>query len=388
MANLVKFAHGTLAQYAALTTKDENTLYVITDTRQVYKGSTPLGIDIIFSATDQTTTGAVTNTIYVNTDTNKMVYYKGNNVFETLNPGIVYSINDADRSDEVMLTSKGAVINYVADKLSTLDLSSVTGRIDALETEQENITDNLIPEAIQTSKDYADEKVQELADGGLKDLSDKVDNIEPQVGTIASTIATLGTQKADKSDSLAGYGILDAYTKSEADTAIASAVVSAGHLKKTIVADFADLSVDTMEVDTIYMVPKTDASGNQNYDEYMLINDKIEKIGDTAIDLTNYATKTEVTDGVQEAKNYADSLTPNYATAEQGNKADSALQVSSITTGTANGTIAVAGNDVAVAGLGTAAFDNSDNYDAAGSAAQALNDAKAYVEQLLTWQTI
>ena len=68
------------------------------------------------------------------------------------------------------------------------------------------------------------------------------------------------------------------------------------------------------------------------------------------------------------AKAYADGLASNYATAAQGAKADTALQASDITAGATNGTIAVKGTDVAVTGLGTAAFAASTAFDAAGAA--------------------
>ena len=68
------------------------------------------------------------------------------------------------------------------------------------------------------------------------------------------------------------------------------------------------------------------------------------------------------------------------ATAAQGAKADSALQADSIATGTANGTVAVAGRDVAVKGLGTAAYTAASAYDAAGKADAALTSAKSYVD--------
>jgi len=48
--------------------------------------------------------------------------------------------------------------------------------------------------------------------------------------------------------------------------------------------------------------------------------------------------------------------------------ADSALQAADITTGTSNGTISVNGTDVSVKGLGSAAYTDSGDYDAAGSA--------------------
>lgn len=91
-----------------------------------------------------------------------------------------------------------------------------------------------------------------------------------------------------------------------------------------------------------------------------------------------------------------------YATAAQGAKADSAYQkpaggittadlaaavvaslgkadsaVQSVTEGTANGTIAVDGSNVAVHGLGSAAYTQSSAYDAAGTAASAVSSHNA-----------
>ena len=53
--------------------------------------------------------------------------------------------------------------------------------------------------------------------------------------------------------------------------------------------------------------------------------------------------------------------------------ADSALQASDITEGGANGTISVDGTNVAVHGLGTAAFTNATAYDTAGAAQEVYN---------------
>lgn len=69
-----------------------------------------------------------------------------------------------------------------------------------------------------------------------------------------------------------------------------------------------------------------------------------------------------------------------HVTAEQKTKWNAALQAADITTGSANGTIAVKGTDVAVKGLGSAAYKADTAFDASGSAAQALTDAKAYTD--------
>ena len=59
-------------------------------------------------------------------------------------------------------------------------------------------------------------------------------------------------------------------------------------------------------------------------------------------------------------------------------KAGTALQKADIATGSANGTIAVGGDDVAVKGLGSAAYTESSAYDEAGAAGKVLgSDADA-----------
>lgn len=225
----------------------------------------------------------------------------------------------------------------------------------------------------------AQTKVNELANG--------------QVKTNKDDIATLKSGKADKSTTLAGYGIGDAYTKAQTDSAIQTAVANADHLKREIVPSLPE--VEEADEHTIYMVGTGDGSEDSAYEEYMLINGGFEKIGSSEVDLTNYALKSYVdsakteaintagtnadskistkvgdiggstvkqyvdqaeTDAVSAAKSYADGLAGNYATKAQGAKADTALQKADVTSGTANGTIAVKGTDVAVKGLASAAY--------------------------------
>ena len=98
--------------------------------------------------------------------------------------------------------------------------------------------------------------------------------------------------KADKATTLDGYGITDAYTKTETDSAIATAVGSAGHLKRTIVESLPEVA--EADADTIYMVSADADSEDNVYVEWMVINNKWEKIGDTTVDLTPYMLKTDM----------------------------------------------------------------------------------------------
>lgn len=241
---------------------------------------------------------------------------------------------------------------------------------------------------LQSAKTYADGLGVNYDAAGTAQT--KVDALSKgQVTTNKNDIATLKTGKADKATTLAGYGIGDAYTKAQADNAIKTAVANAGHLKREIVTKLPEAT--TADEHTIYMVKKSSPAGTNAYDEYMVVNadgvKKMEKIGDSAVDLTNYATKQEVATAkseaistasgdatskankaLQDAKSYSNGLAPNYATAAQGTKADTALQKASIVTGTTNGSIKVSGTDVSVAGLKSAAYTDSSAYDAAGTA--------------------
>ena len=93
------------------------------------------------------------------------------------------------------------------------------------------------------------------------------------------------------------------------DTAIADAVANTNHLKREIVSQLPEASKANEH--TIYMVAKKTGDGDQKYDEYMLVNGGLEKIGDSAVDLTDYAKKTEVetakTEAIQTAGTNADS---------------------------------------------------------------------------------
>ena len=63
-------------------------------------------------------------------------------------------------------------------------------------------------------------------------------------------------------------------------------------------------------------------------------------------------------------------------------KADSALQASDIAEGGANGTISVKGTNVAVKGLGSAAYANTKDFEAAGSVKSAYDSVESHIKQI------
>ena len=208
----------------------------------------------------------------------------------------------------VVVTKADGTIEDGGAKLSDLATKTEVGAISDLV--------GVIPSGYTatTIAEYAKELADNVAANGYDDTEVKEDiqnnanaisDLETEVGDLTTLKTTektnlvgavneLSDGKADKSTTIAGYGITDAYTKTEVDTAIANAE----HLKRSIVTALPDVA--DADVHTIYMVEITGGDGNQKYEEFLLINGVFEKIGDSAVDLTDYTTKTYV-DGLNTA---------------------------------------------------------------------------------------
>ena len=259
----------------------------------------------------------------------------------------------------------------VAKKAAQSDLKNVTERVSTLE---DKVNVENVSEAITTAKGEATKYADDA---------------------IAALDATVNS--ADVED---GKGIK--ITVVETDGKLTSATVSGNYDNKYDTKGAAAQALTDAKTYT------NDEIGKLKYDAQGSAAQALEDAKDYADGLAkNYDAAGSASTAETNAKAYADGLAGNYATAAQGTKADSALQKADITTGSANGTIAVKGADVAVKGLGSAAYTASTAYDAAGTAETKANaalasaktyaeneadtaeaNAKAYVDTALTWGTI
>ncbi len=80
----------------------------------------------------------------------------------------------------------------------------------------------------------------------------------------------------------------EAVTLGYVQNAIRDAITNASHLKRQIVTE---LPTAYLDVDTIYMIKDTSATGSDRYKEYIVIDNQLVQIGDTSVDLTNYIKK-------------------------------------------------------------------------------------------------
>lgn len=127
---------------------------------------------------------------------------------------------------------------------------------------------------------------------GVTQLSDSVSSTSTSLAATANAVKTaydLANGKQSPATTLAGYGITNAYTKTEVDTAIASA---AGGMSFEIVSSLPA----TGSSNTIYLMAQSGGSGTDLYDEYIWLSSSsaYEKIGSTGVDLTGYWNSTNL----------------------------------------------------------------------------------------------
>lgn len=288
---------------------------------------------------------------------------------------------------------------------------------------------------LQAAKKYADDlesnydaagtaatKVQELANGAVKDNTDaiaKLNGADTVEGSVAKAVKDAKTELEGK------------ITESQYDDTALSGRVStvegvintlngtgAGSVKKQIDDAFNEFATNVTDDDVVntykelidycathsaeaaemageisknaeaiktletYVGKLPDGTDAKTVIDYINakvgavdFSDAIATAKQEAIDAAAGDATTKANQALSDAKDYADGLSGNYATSAQGVKADSAVQKADIISGATNGTISVQGDEVAIKGLGTAAFEPRTSFETAG-AAQALADGQ------------
>ena len=83
--------------------------------------------------------------------------------------------------------------------------------------------------------------------------------------------------------------------KAHTETQVAQGIAAADHLKRKIVANTDAIDLTAADADKyIYMVLKSSAKSGNKYEEYMVIDGAVEKVGDWEVDLSGYAKAADV----------------------------------------------------------------------------------------------
>ena len=179
--------------------------------------------------------------------------------------------NDANYATETYVdTGLGGKVDKVTGKgLSTNDFT------DALQTKLNGIAEGA---EVNVQADWSQSTT--TADDYIKNKPTNVSAFTNDSGYITKAVNDLTYY----------YTTSNTYTKTEVNTLI-------GNITKVTIQIVEELPQDPSP-NVIYFVPKSTTGTNNGYDEYIYVNNNWELIGDTEVDLSDYATITYVDTGL------------------------------------------------------------------------------------------
>lgn len=392
----VKFLRGTAAQYTAAT-KSDKTFYYTTDTHKLYLGEYEL-------TTEESIKTAVQ---LVNNGT------KGNEALYSEIQKLEGSASTEGSIAYLLAALKTEIEGEVVNSISAGNNGVIIGGTATARTVGAKIS-NKAGNALSIENGEGEEGLYVNVPIGT-DYSVTVTESTPEgyakaytFSQLGSTIATVNIPK----DMVVESGTVE--TKSESG--------AWGPAGTYLVLTLANATSDKVYINVSDLIEYV-TSGSQTGDMVVIDIDAQHKVTATITDGT--ITKAKLASAVQTSLNNADSAlqaadittgatngtidvdgtevavaglgsaaytaSTAYATAAQGAKADTAIQ--GIAEGANNGEIkyTVDGTNytaVSVHGLGSAAYTASSAYDAAGAASTAESNANAYTDNALTWGTI
>lgn len=203
--------------------------------------------------------------------------------------------------DFVIIKNANERISYIYNGIAWIALNNeYLTYINELQKSINDITDVLIGEnGLQNQIDNLQSELTQDIENLNTAVENKADEADLEV------LREALENKAEKSDLDNKANVNDIYTKQEVNTAIATAVSAADHLKRKIVNEYADIQKyieEHPDADQyIFMVPTIYQymSESNKYDEYIVLksdNDTytIEPVGSWSVNLEDYYNKTEI----------------------------------------------------------------------------------------------
>ena len=248
LPNYVKFLRGTIASYNRLAVKDENTLYFVYQDGDESKGKLYLGSRLISGeiGAGLTTLADLTDVIVDGADAGS---------FLVLNSDGNWVATSASDIAQTILEAGGSFIN-----------------IDENEFELHPVTGNL---QIKGYNSASSGMIPVKNTNGIIWQNAPID-LSPRVGTLEGKVSNLET----------GLQAVDGK--------ISAAIAGANHLTYEVVTNLND----AININTVYLHSNNRNEANNAYDEYMVINGTLEKIGQFGANLSNYVTVTNLNEAL------------------------------------------------------------------------------------------
>ena len=303
--NYVKFQRGNFDAFKLLkenSNLDRNTLYFIENedgSYSIYMGeklvnsgaATVAGSlrdleDVIFSAT-----GA--NSFLVKNADDKWVTTSLEDVV-----ALIQSKLEIDPTIVEDVTNLQNSVNDIVNDIQSLE-ESIAADLGVVNTELAKKANAETVTAELAKKADAEKVNAELAKKANSDEVNTALNSKADVETVNAALA----KKADVETVNAALNTKadaeDVYTKLEVNnkvaTDISAAIAAANHLKRKVANTVEDIDLDAIDAEQyIYMVPTGLQAEDDKYDEYMVIDGIIEKIGSWEVNLSDYAKKTDL----------------------------------------------------------------------------------------------
>lgn len=296
MPNFVKFQRGSATAYANLQQKDNDTLYFVYDsTNPSAGGLLYLGTVLIGGTGSLLSSVAMSDITDVDltdiADGALLQYKVTSNKWEAVMPSDVGATGGGATSVNV-----GILVDdeTVAQALDRLNASPNEGDITIVNGEP-YIYDGSTWRVLTST-----------------DISGRVSTLETTVGTLNSGVATLTSSIASLETQMAAV-----------DGKIASAISSANHLTYAVVGSISEVD-DAITSGgpelgrTVFLVPNTNNTTGNLYDEYMVVNNNKELLGNFgSVDLSGYVTTGDFSSAVGTLTSSINALTSslsNYLT--------------------------------------------------------------------------
>lgn len=190
------------------------------------------------------------------------------------------------------LAYKNGALTWV--KVDNTTVEGLESSIAALDSAVETLQTTA---AGHTADIAANKSAAETNATAISGLDTRVSTAEGSITTINGSLSTINSELANR------------YTKSEADSKISEAISSTTHLTFEVVEEVSASTIK--ESNKIYLYKDSAAAAGSSkdvYEEYMLIDGAITKIGSTETDLSGYATSDQLTAAQNTLQGSIDSL--------------------------------------------------------------------------------